>query len=101
MPMIDCRGYGAGVYSPPIYAPPVINQSQVSPAVRRGAYSNSADIDIPSERPRRSSLNITVSSLVAFVIATADSHAIAAAAPESSSKNLACLSLRNRRLLDC
>jgi hypothetical protein len=47
---IYCLDCGAGLYSPPSQASPVINQSQFSPAVRRGAYANSADIDYWSER---------------------------------------------------
>jgi hypothetical protein len=61
MPKFDCLGNGAGLYSPPSQASAVINQSQLSPAVRRNAYANSADIGYRSERRKEFLRNITAS----------------------------------------
>ena len=42
--MIDCPGYGAGLYSLPSQARTAINQSRFSPIARRSGHAISEDI---------------------------------------------------------
>src|SRR5262245_39594764 len=47
---IDCVDYEEGLYSPPSQTRTVLNQSQVSPTVRRDSHASSANIATRSER---------------------------------------------------